>query len=394
MKKRIAYIGIKGVPAKAGVDAVVEKIVTRFDRSRYQPVLYCSKDAVPDGTDYPGVEIVRMSTIPGKYFGATSLYLFSALHALFRGNYDLINVHSVETCFVLPILRLRYKVMSTAHGLLSKEPAELSKWGWARGLLRLTELPFMYLSNIRTSVSKPDKDYLEQRYNKDVVYLPIGIDELKPDLTRANEVLKEHGLKPGEYIIFTAGRVVPRKGAHFLLEAMRGIEDDVKVLVVGDTSHVPEYTQTLHELADDRTRFAGFISDKPLLFGLVQMSKFFVFPTTYEAMAATLLEVAALKTPLIASDIPENREVLPDQALFFKNGDTADLRDQLAYALANGPDMEEKAGRAYKWVTDNYRWPTVIARYEELYDELISPSSGKALRDSQAPQLAGSERQQ
>ena len=33
--------------------------------------------------------------------------------------------------------------------------------------------------------------------------------------------------------------------------------------------------------------------------------------------------------------------------------------------------MEERADRAYQWVTDNYRWPTVIARYEELYEELL-----------------------
>ena len=183
------------------------------------------------------------------------------------GNYDAINIHSVETTFILPILRLRYKVMSTAHGLLSKEPPELSKWGKMKPLLRLTEVPFMHLSNIRTSVSRPDQLYLEQRYNKDVEYLPIGIDELKPDLAQANELLAEHGLEPGKYMIFTAGRIVPRKGCHFVLEAMQGMDEDVKLLIAGDTSHVPEYTALLNSLADDRVRFCGFISSKELLFG-------------------------------------------------------------------------------------------------------------------------------
>lgn len=370
MRKKIAYIGIKALPANAGVDSVVEAVISGLDRERFEPVVYVNRALVPEEVVIPNARLVRIKTMQGKYFNATSLFLFSALHALFRGDYDLINVHSVETCFVLPILRLRYKVVATAHGLLSKEPPELSKWGKAKPLLRLTELPFMHLSNRRTSVSKPDKDYLEDRYHKDVAYLPNGIGDLRPDAAAARDFLAGYGLEPGKYILFTAGRIVPRKGCHLLLEALREMDDDVKVLVVGDMSHVPEYAERLRGLADDRVRFCGFVSDKPLLFGLVSLSSLFVFPTTYEAMAMTLLEVAAVGTPLLASDIPENREVLPEQALFFRSGDSADLREKLRWALANPDGMERLAAAARRHVAENYRWPGIIATYENIYDEL------------------------
>jgi len=383
--KKIAYIGIKALPANAGVDTVVEKIVTRIDRARYEPTVYVNAALVPPDATIPGVRLVRIRTLPGKYFNAPLLFLLSALHALFRGGYDLVNLHSVETCFVLPILRLRYKVVATAHGLLSKEPPELSKWGPLKPLLRLTELPFAYLSNARTSVSKPDKDYLEASYHRPVHYLPNGIDELRPDLERARGVLAEHGLEPGKYIIFTAGRIVPRKGCHFVLEALRQMKTDEKLLIVGDTSHVPEYTRQLLALADDRVRFAGFISSKELLFGLIALSRLFVFPTTYEAMAITLLEVAALKTPLIASDIPENREVLPEQALFFKSANVADLRAQMEWALAHPAEMRDLADRAYQWVAENYRWPGIIAAYEQVYDQLLFNRRG-AVQAAQQPE--------
>jgi hypothetical protein len=64
----------------------------------------------------------------------------------------------------------------------------------------------MHLSNVRTSVSRPDKIYLESRYNKPVIYLPIGVDELQPDLEQARKLLSQYGLIPGQFIIFTAGR--------------------------------------------------------------------------------------------------------------------------------------------------------------------------------------------
>ena len=370
--RKIAYIGIKALPANAGVDTVVEKIVTRVDLTRYEPVVYVNRALVPADMRISGVRLVRVPTLPGKFFNAPLLFLLSALHALFLGNYDLVNVHSVETSFVLPLLRLRYRVITTAHGLLSKEPPELSKWGKLKPILRLTELPFVHLSNTRTSVSKPDQMYLEATYNRPVHYLPNGIDELRPNLDAARALLAEHGLEPGRYIIFTAGRIVPRKGCHFVLEALRQMATDDKLLIVGDMSHVPEYTQQLLALADDRVRFAGFISSKDLLFGLIALSRLFVFPTTYEAMAITLLEVAALRTPLIASDIPENREVLPEQALFFRSGDVTDLRPKMEGALAHPTEMKALAGRAYQWVAENYRWPGIIATYEQLYDELLA----------------------
>jgi glycosyltransferase involved in cell wall biosynthesis len=91
---------------------------------------------------------------------------------------------------------------------------------------------------------------------------------------------------------------------------------------------------------------------------------------------------------MIASDIPENREVLPDQALFFKSGDADDLRQKLAWALDNPGQMALMAGQARTWVEANYRWPGIIAGYEQLYDELmgVAARTPAALTPTVAPE--------
>jgi glycosyltransferase involved in cell wall biosynthesis len=369
-KKKIAFIGIKALPAKAGVDAVVQKIATSFDHERFEPTVYVSSHEVPKGTVIPGIRIIRVPSIPGKFTRATVTFLMAALHALFLGNYDLVNIHSVETSFVLPLLRLRYKVVATSHGLHSLVPAEYNQWGKGLAFFKACEYPFMHLANIRTSVSLPDAEFLEKSYGREVKYLPIGIQ--LPDLKfeEAREFLARHDLEPGNYMIFTAGRNIPRKGCHYVLQAMQGIDDRMPLLILGDETFDPEYHQQLLALADDRARFGGFVSDKGLLFALIQMANLFLFPTTYEAMAATLLETAALKTPLIASDLPENRAVLPNEALFFKSGDVADLREKMIWALGHPREMHELAGRAEAVVRSQFQWPHVIDQYEELYEAL------------------------
>lgn len=370
-KKKIAFIGVKALPAKAGVDAVVQKIATSFDHERFEPTVYVSSREVPKGTVVPGVRIVRVPSVPGKFTHATVAFLMAALHALFFGDYDVINVHSMETSFVLPLLRLRYRVVATAHGLGSMIPEEHNPWGKGKLFFKACEYPFMHMANIRTSVSWPDAEFLEENYGREVKYLPIGIQ--LPDLKyeEAREFLARHDLRSGYYWIFTAGRNIPRKGCHYILQAMQEIESTPPLLVLGDPTFDPEYHQQLLALADDRVRFGGFIADKGLLFALIQMADLFLFPTTYEAMAATLLETAALKTPLIASDLPENRAVLPNEALFFKSGDVDDLKEKMIWALDHPREMHELAKQAELVVRTRYQWPDVINQYEELYEALV-----------------------
>ena len=369
-KTRIAYIGIKALPATAGVDIIVQRIVTSLDPQRYEPTVYVSNRDVPPDRVIPGVRLVRVPTIPGKFTNATVIFLMATLHALFFGRYDLINLHSTEAAFVLPLLRLRYKVVTTAHGLGSKIPDDLNPWGKGKLFFQACEYPLMYLSNIRTSVSLPDRDFLVQRYGREVHYIPNGValPELKYDAARS--FLAQHDLKPGNYLIFAAGRNIRRKGCHFVLQALQGMPDDVRLLVLGDAAFDPEYDAELRAMADDRVRFGGFVSDKGLLFALVKMSCLFLFPTTYEAMANTLLEVAALQTPLLASDLPENRAVLPTQALYFQSADVADLRAKMTWALAHPREMNELAERAAAEIEAHYQWPGIVAQYTRLYEAL------------------------
>ena len=116
MRKRIAYIGVKGIPSQAGADRVVEAVVRGLDKSKYEPIVYCSKQLVPPETAVPGITLIRLWALSGKHTHALSLFFISALHALIFGRYDLIHIHNVEACFVAPILRLRYKVVATSHG--------------------------------------------------------------------------------------------------------------------------------------------------------------------------------------------------------------------------------------------------------------------------------------
>jgi len=367
-KKRIAFIGIKGLPSKAGADRVVEAIASRMDPGKNEPYVYCSASVVPAGTQLPGIHLIRIHALTGKHLHATSLFLFAALHALIFGRYDLVHLHNVEASFVLPILRLRYKVISTSHGPAQRR----EKWsGLAKKLIQWMEVPYMRMSNTVTSVSQPLAREYEHHYKRAVHFVPNGVDAAENvDLAAAGTLLDEIGVKPHNYVLFAAGRIMASKGCHLLLEAARNIDADVQYVVVGDASHVPAYDKELRALADGRVHFVSFVSEKATLMGLLKLCRVLVFPSTVEAMSMMLLEAASLETPVVCSDIPENVSVLPEQTVHFKSGNATDLAVRLRWALDHPAEMETLARQASQWVNRHYGWDEIVHQYELLYADV------------------------
>lgn len=364
---KIAYLGIKGVvPARGGTERVVEALATRMRPLGITPTVYCARRNTPAATKLSGVKIVRLPALPGKYLRATSLDLLSALHAVAFGDYDLIHLHNSEASFVLPLLRLRYRVIATRHGSAYWR----DKWGaLAKALLRMTDYPFMLLSNAVTSVSAKEAMELAGRFGRAVTYIPNGVGpEYQADLPAAQEILRGHGLDAGGYMLFIAARIEPTKGAHIAVEAANRLgAAAAPLLIVGDDSHVPEYQRRLHDIAGPAIRFQQFVDSPLALFGLMANAQCLILPSLVEAMSMVLLEAASLGLPIVCSAIAENREVMGDDALYFPPQDTAVLTAQLRWVLAHPQEIRAMGLRAQKRIHEEYSWDAIAARYARLY---------------------------
>ncbi|MBN2542200.1 glycosyltransferase family 4 protein [bacterium] len=367
-KIKLCHMGIKGLPSKGGAERVAEAIIERLAATdKYEIYVYAMKGFCPDYEPPKNVHIIEIPVIEGKHIRPLLLGLLSALHALFLGSYDLVHLHNVEMSFAVPILRLRYRVVTTSHGYQVRP-----KWNSLVKLIwQQMDYPFLWLSNTATAVSSYHKHYYEKKYGKEVLYIPNGTEELPENIEAADKILKEHNVQPGSYILFAAGRIIPSKGPHFLLEAYRKLNLDIPILLVGDYSHVPEYVKKLKSLATDNVHFIPLIQDKSVLFGLIKESRLFVLPSTMEASSMMLLEVASVGIPLIASDIPENLALIKDHAIFFKSGSVPDLAEKIKYCLDNISTAQEKAKSTKLWIKENYHWDKIVNDYCAVYKKLI-----------------------
>ena len=146
------------------------------------------------------------------------------------------------------------------------------------------------------------------------------------------------------------GRLSSEKGAHFLIEAWRGVDFPLTIVGTG-----PEEKE-LRRNAPQNVRFVGQKSRGETL-KLMQNACFLVFPSIcYESFGMTILEAAALGTPALASNLGGRSEITIDgeTGLLFESGNFDDFRGALR-RLIDEPDLRQRLG-------ENAR-----RRYERLY---------------------------
>jgi len=362
---RIAHIGSKGLPSRGATERVVEAIATRHAAAGNDVVVYGSR-RVCDGGEVDGVHVISLPVPAGKRTGPVVLDVLSALHAMWRG-YDVVHVHGSENAFVVPLLRLRSRVVTTNHG----SPYETAKWGpVARFLMRTVEGTSVRGASLATCVAGPRAERLSARYGRPVRWIPNGLDRsMHADTDAARALLADLGLEPGSFILFAAARVDPIKGCLSLIRAWRAADTGLPLLVVGDLWHAPGHEAELRdEAAGSNVVFLPRLDDRDTLLGLVALSALFVFPSTVEAMSMMLLEAVSTRARVIASDIPENLAVLPVGFPVFRAGDDRDLTRAIGEALAE-PEAESRIRRAEyaDEMARSFDWDRIADQYLDAY---------------------------
>lgn len=109
-----------------------------------------------------------------------------------------------------------------------------------------------------------------------------------------------------------------------------------------------------------------------------------MLPSDLEGLSLALLDAMGAGVCVLASDVPENREVIEDTGFVFKCGDVPDLQRMLSLLLSDARLREIAGGSAQQRVRQNYLWGKVAKEIAAVYSDLMSPAM------KQGPQTAAS----
>ncbi len=360
IKKKIAVIGLKGLPAYGGAASVGENIIAQLKHEFDFYVYAVSSHTKLETGAYNGINQIVFNSIKFKKLNVIIYYIRSALHCVLRGDYDLIHLHHRDAIFISFLLKIKYRIILTTHGTVATE-----KWSRYSGIFSIQDQLFLKLPTVVVCPSKKDKEYVLQYRKNSVYFIPNGTT-LSSDFTKTN-------INCTNTLSFAAGRIVPSKGCHNLLEALKIINFKGELFIAGDFSQMRKYSDQLFYRASGlNVKWLGLIKEKEKLFSILSKSDLFIFPSELESMSMMLLEAASLGIPIIASDIRENKDVFNEnEVLFYRVNDISDFAAKIVWALSHYDEMIKKSKVAIQRLKNQNQWPQIAMQYQSIYEMLI-----------------------
>lgn len=167
------------------------------------------------------------------------------------------------------------------------------------------------------------------------------------------------------YLLYV-GSAYPHKRLDLLIDAWSTLSSkhpNLSLVITGkDDVFLSRIKSTVEENRVERVLFVGPVDDQELS-TLYANASVFVFPSSFEGFGLPPIEALSVGTPVVVSDIPVLREVLPiDGVFFFKSGDKDGMIDAIEVVLADLPKAESEAVQGEQEVRRRHRWEDAAAR--------------------------------
>lgn len=201
-----------------------------------------------------------------------------------------------------------------------------------------------------------------------------GVSPAAPSTVSRAALLDELGLPQDAKLIGAVGRLWPQKRVQELIWAIDQLgclHDNVYLLVIGDgpmRSMLERYSRLYH--AERRVLFLGMRSDVPRLvphFDIAWLA------SGYEGQSNALMEAMSAGVPVVATDIPANRELV----VHGESGMLVPVDNRAAFAstshlLLEKPDFARRLGAAaQERMLAEFSVERMVDRYTMLYRELL-----------------------
>ncbi|RJQ24049.1 MAG: glycosyltransferase family 1 protein [Nitrospiraceae bacterium] len=259
-------------------------------------------------------------------------------------------------------LRQRWK----RTGLLGKLSIVLNPYHWLildlehkifirHRYKKIIAISEMVKRNIIDNYSVPASDI-------EVIYNGVDTEKFHPGNREKyrDEIRRKHGLAENDFVALFMGSGFERKGVGALIEAVKGMEGPVKVLVVGKGKHPPV----------PNIIFCGPQKDNYKYYAAADI---FVFPTIYEPFGNVHLEALASGLPVITTKNSGAAEIIKDGAHGYVIPEPEDVRtiaEKIRFFMTNRDKLESMSANA-RQLAEEFTFEKHIEKIQALYERIL-----------------------
>lgn len=233
------------------------------------------------------------------------------------------------------------------------------------------------------AVSNYSRKLLEQigvGRNK-VVVIKNGISNKfisnSPDHIKIEKLKEIYSLKPGEKVLMTIARILPRKGQDNVIRALQTIEKrlgDFKYLIVGTGSYEAEFKELARSLGlGNRVVFTGGVSHEEIIHYLDLCDVFVhanrLWNNKVEGLPNAVLEASARAKPVIVgNDSGSVESVIDGSTGYLVDSENIENIAGVILKLFNNAELREEMGRnGKKMIAERFTEDVMIENYYKLF---------------------------
>ncbi|MCM1131333.1 MAG: glycosyltransferase [Roseburia sp.] len=268
-----------------------------------------------------------------------------------KGKYDIIHTHHRMSAFYISLIKpQKCQLVHTMHNAFN-DKIKFTNFALKRfcvvacGETVYESIKNNYsLKNVKTIVNGIDNHF-------EFVSLP-RVDQLKKD---------------GKYVLGFVGRLNEQKGVDVLINAMKKLvlEDNKIHLLIYGTGELEDNLKKLVEENNlmEYISFEGF-TNSPL--NVISQLDCYVLPSRWEGLPLGIIEAFSVKTPVIASNIKENRELVNESTGFlFEKDNPLDLKNTIKICMEQ--DKSLIIQNAFHLYSSKYLMENFLKGYLNLY---------------------------
>ena len=302
---------------------------------------------------------------------------------------DVYEAHTVSGYGFLNALKehgVKKPFIQTVHGVLADEYVQALHGRALSFRAKLANIFMWRLAKIEeaaakkadllVTVSKYSSEKMVQFYDVEkakIRVVPNGVDIQRFKPSGRCEAMKHQIRIDNKLCVLFVGRLIPRKGLPFLIEAAKQVvkeNSQTMFVIVGDGPLKNSLRARLEKMnLASSFVFLGDVHES-VLPSLYNCADVFVLPSIQEGQGIALLEAQATAKPVVAFDVGGVREaVLDKETGFLMKPDSRLLAEAVMKLLASRSLREKMGSKGREFVSTSFSWDICAQRMLRVYRE-------------------------
>jgi glycosyltransferase involved in cell wall biosynthesis len=371
MKKIMHFItGLE----RGGAEQMLLKILPKLQTAELKNSVVCIK-----GHGIIGSELQRQG-VPVHYLGYRHFYDLPRIVWIF------FKLLKKEKPTILVTYLIHADLLGRVLAKFARVPiviaylhGSLLHWQWLRNFDRLTQRwVTRYLSVSETLKQELVTHYKFPKEKIRVLRNGIDAEQIQRLTSEGREkVRRKLGFKKEDRVIGIVANLRKGKGHPDLIEAFHillqkeSFSSSLQLMIVGDGSERESLERQVQAL--NLIKQIHFLGNRSDVQELLTAMDLFVLPTEFEGMSVALLEAMMVQTPIVTTDIPQNKEILTHgvSALLVPIKNPQELAQAIRACIEDPEASAHRAQNAYRRCIKEFSLEHTIKTFEKVLLETV-----------------------